>query len=136
MPAYNYMCLADCKNPDDESYDLIWEVIHGMMEKPKVVCPLCNGKAQITIRGVEQVWYIKGNCYLDKIGAKRDMDLHTMKKEDPFGEHREAGEADHIIDNLERGGKDLRKNKEIIYTTKEEDPNRDRNAVKLYNPGK
>jgi predicted nucleic acid-binding Zn ribbon protein len=122
MPTYHYACTKECTLEDVEaakefafegtivgvkSGTLIWEVRHGMTEQPKIKCPLCGKKAKRTIEGIRApIWYIRGNCYLDKAGCKRDMDLYKLNKgEDPYASMRQPGEVDHIKDKLKRGNK-------------------------------
>ena len=36
------------------------------------------------------------------------MNLYTMKQNDPYGAHRQPGEATDLVDRLEKGGRDTK----------------------------
>lgn len=122
MPKYNYKC-DKCKisNLNDELIDslkiwydhnkenvldqpLVFEVIHGMHETIEITCPICSSKCNKTLYGSNVEGYIKGNGYLDRSGCKRDMNLHTLINNDPYGGMRQSGEVDYIKDNLKKAG--------------------------------
>jgi len=93
---YDYKC-KDCEN--------IFEVTHGMKEKPKVKCPKCNSfKTEIAFTSVA-TFYIRGNGYLDKKGCHRDMNLHKLTQDDPYKHMRQRGEKEELVQKLKRGGK-------------------------------
>jgi len=95
---YGYFC-EDC--------DHIWEEEHGMSETPKFKCPECQSeKTQKYLGDWNGTAYIRGYGWRDKAGARRDMNLYTMKKNDPYANHRQSGEATDLIDRLEKGGRD------------------------------
>ncbi len=123
MPAYNYMCNDGCKHPEHEDVDLIWEEFHGINEEVDIRCPLCDKPASKSFVGMNVVHYFRGNCYLDKAGAKRDADLMRMTEgNDPFGEHRESGEASDLIDRLRKKGKKPPPPKNVIWKEEKEGP--------------
>jgi hypothetical protein len=120
MANYNYRCTEDCllKDLPDDKHDglilmstrggeLVWEVSHGMSEEPDIKCPLCGAEAIKTLLGVPfPEAYIRGNCYLDKEGCRRDMDLYKLNKgQDPYAHMRQPGELDDLKNRLRRGGK-------------------------------
>jgi predicted nucleic acid-binding Zn ribbon protein len=123
MPTYHYACSEGCTLDDVKaakdtftfegtiiavkSGTLIWEVKHGMTEMPKIKCPLCSKKADRTMEGVgAPIWYIKGNCYLNKDDCRKQMDLHKLETgQDPYAHMRQPGEVDHIKKKLKGGDK-------------------------------
>ena len=88
----------------DPSSSLIWTVNHPMIECPEIKCPLCGDKATRII-GNSTEFYFRGNKYLDKLGCQRDMNLHKLQRDDPYGYMREPGEKDHLVDKLRKGGR-------------------------------
>jgi putative FmdB family regulatory protein len=97
MPRYNYLC---------ERCDLVFETTHGMSETPKIQCPKCRRKAEKTLRGMTFSFYFPGEGLVrDKAGAKRDMHLHHLTHNDPYGQWRQPGERADLADRLRRGGK-------------------------------
>lgn len=128
---YNYFCedkectIGDYKESDADGFVvviahaddfknvlLVWEENHGMMESPDVRCPACGGKATKYLAFNHGGWYIRGNYLLDKAGCRRQMALHHLDNKDedgqalnPYDEHYEPGEKDHIRGMLKRGGK-------------------------------
>tara|TARA_R110000751_G_scaffold6623_3_gene28171 strand:+ start:67 stop:555 length:489 start_codon:yes stop_codon:yes gene_type:complete len=131
MPRYNYECLK-CKKKaykkykadliEDNSGDLqlpteiyealvIFETSHSIEPAKKELeeakeCPRCQGTdCEKTLYGTETHSYIRGYGFLDRAGAKRDMNRFKLKSEDPYGQYRVAGEVDYIDNNLKKGGK-------------------------------
>jgi len=130
MPIYHYKCSKNCtlgeinspefKNVND-NYNfiiepnvqfitdsrIIWEVEHGMFKSPEIICPYCSSKAEKTMLGISApVFYFRGEGLVrDKVGAKRDMNLHTLRNNDPYSGIRDPGEADDLADRLQRAGK-------------------------------
>jgi len=109
MPLYNYKCCGK-----------LFSVKMSLSDdgKVEVHCPICNSLAQKTIEGVTIQVYVKGNCYLDKVGAMRDMNRHTLNQNDPYGSMREKGEKDDLLKRLGKNIEEatfLRKNEEIVY---------------------
>lgn len=88
----------------DPSSTLVWTVNHSMSDSPDIICQLCGHKATRIIGKLSE-FYFRGDGYLDKVGARRDMDLYKMNKDDPYGYMREPGEKDDLMDRLRRGGK-------------------------------
>ena len=114
-----------CNPKDGEDYrlePLVWEVSYSSYQDkhtkifeyyyndekltapPEIFCPLCKKKAVVTFLGVRIHGFTKGQFLKDKDGCKREMDLHKLKNDDPFGEHRESGEKDYLISKLEKEG--------------------------------
>jgi hypothetical protein len=88
----------------DPSSPLVWVVEHPMVESPQVSCPLCNESARRVV-SAPSAMYFRGNCYLDKVGAQRDMNLYKLQKDDPYGYMREPGEKDDLISRLKKKGR-------------------------------
>lgn len=123
---YNYRCTKGCKLKDllkssivtpekdfmqVKSGDLVWEEKHGMTENPKIECPLCGERAERTMEGVKSpLFYIKGNCYLNRDDCRRQMDLHKLETgQDPYAGMRQPGEVDHLKKELKNSNKPKRK---------------------------
>lgn len=108
---YRYMC-NDCSTEKL----VIFEVEHGMKENPKIACPKCGKtNTQKCMVGLSPTFYVRGNCYLDRTGCRRDMELHTLLTKNPYAEHYQTGERDEIIHKLRTGGKRKeRKNKQTL----------------------
>lgn len=95
------------ENPDDFGDSrLIWIVTHSMFGATEVKCPITGQPAIKTILGCEPTFYFKGEGLVrDKAGAYRDMNLHRLQQDDPYGHMRERGEKDDLIHRLKNGGK-------------------------------
>ncbi len=90
------LCLVE--HPD---YMLVWTERHGMHEKPEYKCPVCSGKAIVSAWGVDVTGYIRGNCYLNRQDAKKQMDVRLLETgNDPYGHMRSPGEVDHLKKQL------------------------------------
>ncbi len=106
---YDYSC-SDC--------GFVFETAHGMKEKPKVPCPKCKSlKTKIAFLTIAP-FYIKGNGYLDREGVRRDMNLHKLVNDDPYGYMRQRGEKEDLIQKLKRGGKRQKNPKNFIMSKK------------------
>jgi hypothetical protein len=89
---------------DGDSSPLVWAVEHGMAEKPEVKCPLCEGNAAVVINQAPN-WYWRGDCYANKEDCQKQMNIHKLKTNDPYGYMRQPGEVDDMISNIKRGNK-------------------------------
>lgn len=100
---YNYQC-EDCST---ERKPLVFEVKHGMHEKPVVTCPKCGKhNTAITFIGVTPPpFYVRGYGWLDVKGRRRDMNLHKLVNDDPYKNMRQPGEKDDLAHKLRKGGK-------------------------------
>ena len=124
MPTYNYACSCGCTLDDLKAANgkeievngsimmvnsgrLVWEETHAMLADPDIKCPLCGGKAERTMEGVgAPVFYVHGNCYLNKEECRKQMDLHKLETgNDPYAGYRQPGEVDHIKTKLKKGPK-------------------------------
>jgi putative FmdB family regulatory protein len=106
MPFYNYLC---------ESCEFVFEKSHGIHEKPEVPCPKCNKPTGKTFLGMTFHFHVRGDGLVkDKAGARRDMSLHRLMKDDPYGRMRQPGEKDDLANKLRRGGKHQRNAKTFV----------------------
>lgn len=98
------MCLVE--HPD---WMLVWTERHGMQETPEYKCPVCGKKAVVSTWGVDVLGYIRGNCYLNRQDAKKQMDIRLLETgNDPYGHMRQPGEVDHIKKSLRGKNKQKR----------------------------
>ena len=99
---YTYMCR--CLEAQGEEA-LRWIEEHSMEEHGdnKIACPHCGGEANQYLERAPQ-FYFKGACYERKNmhDCKRQMDLHALKENDPYGEHRLPGAKDDLIKKYEK----------------------------------
>lgn len=115
MPFYNYACLNGCKTKQlskelkqklcIEKHPkgiLVWTEQHGMNDKPEIKCPVCTGAAERTFHGTNFTEWIRGNCYLNRADAKRQMDLRVLETGDPYGHMRQRGEVDDLKSRLRK----------------------------------
>ena len=106
------MTIRVRRGDDIGSQPLVWEECHGMHEAPIVKCPACGGIAVKHLGFNTGTFYIRGNGFLDRDGCRREMALHHLEGKDedgtplnPYEEHYQSGEKDHIRQMLKRGGK-------------------------------
>lgn len=70
------------------------------------VCPRCKGNnCSKSFHGFSVTGYTRGYGWLDKAGVNRDMNLYQLTQNDPYGQHRQPGEADHLASQLRKAGK-------------------------------
>lgn len=125
MPRYNYMCeKVDLEQVQQEDFEApegyvlvnigsetepvpawVWEERHGMTEDPEIVCKVCGERASRTMFGTSTTFYFPGNCYLDKSGCQRDMNLYKLQNHDPYGYMRQPGEKEELESKLKNAGK-------------------------------
>jgi len=120
MPLYNYEC-CDCqaklldtlqREPTVEEYEseVLFETSHRMKPTPQelaiaCVCPRCNGNNCVrTFYGSDIIGYVRGNGYLDVVGAKRDMNIHTLTTNDPYASMRQSGEVEDMKHKIRKAG--------------------------------
>lgn len=142
MPLYNYHCLdceekafkqhADlCKTgldgrqvlPADLYEELVlFETSHAMQPSAEELheateCPRCKGhNCEKTLYGSQIIGYVRGYGFLDKAGAKRDMNRFKLTEEDPYAEYRVPGEVDDIKRKLDDGGRHAPKTQTFVPT--------------------
>lgn len=135
MPLYDYACL-DCEEQSQkkagrvltsEEYDelVLFETIHSMEPSRKelleaTTCPRCGGtNCEKSLKNSQATGYIKGNGFLDREGARRDMHLYHLTQDDPYKEYRQPGEVDDMKAKLKRAGKHDPKTKYFQASTGE-----------------
>ncbi len=93
----------------NEHGDYVFYIDSTMADKPShPACPKCSGvKTNSTVTENSGQGYIRGNCYLDKTGAKRDQSVYKLKNEDPYGHMRVSGEVDHMVAKFKNMGRDM-----------------------------
>ena len=108
---YDYMC-HDCSTKKN----FVFIIEHGMMEKPKVKCPKCGKTNTEKTFTTSAGFYVKGVGYLDVKGRRRDMHLHKLMNDDPYGHMRQPGEKEELAASLRKGGKHNPKGKKFYVT--------------------
>jgi len=120
MPHYDYACL-DCEKlasnklereltPNEYDELVLFETSHSMSPTASELieaktCPRCGGiNCERSFKNCNISAYVKGNGYLDKSGAKRDMNVFHLTQDDPYAEYRQSGEVDDMKAKLKRGG--------------------------------
>lgn len=98
---YDYRC-SKCST--DKEW-IIFEVEHGMSEEPEILCPKCKHKCEKAFLEQSNISWTRGYGWLDKRGRKRDMNLHKLENNDPYGHMRESGEAEDLAKRLRNGGR-------------------------------
>jgi putative FmdB family regulatory protein len=92
-----------CEKCSTKKQRFVFEIVHGMNERPIIKCPKCGSVAYRMISPA--IFYVKGNGYLDRAGVRRDQNLHTLIYNDPYKHMRQRGEKDELICQLRRAGK-------------------------------
>jgi hypothetical protein len=137
MPRYIYECLdclkkiidsdPNCFLPDKtdeikpELYEtlVLFETSHAMEPTKQelaeaLICPRCQGdNCKRSFHGTQIHSYILGYGYCDKAGAKRDMDIYTLKNDDPYKEHRVPGEVEEIENRIKKSAKPKQKHFDV-----------------------
>lgn len=99
---YNYLCKFCSTNEEP----LIFEVTHGMHEKPKVQCPKCKKtNTEKTFIGTGITFYTRGYGWLDVKGRRNDMQLHKLMSDDPYKAMRQPGDKEDLANKLRKKGK-------------------------------
>lgn len=88
---------------DGEASPLVWLVKHGMFDEVDIKCPVCEGTTRKVMCAVPS--YVRGNCYLDVEGCRRDMNLYKLQNNDPYDYMRQPGEKEELIAKIKRGNK-------------------------------
>jgi len=145
MANYNYHCY-DCEKKafeehadkliegndgelhlPEELYEelVLFETSHPMNPTPKELreateCPRCKGhNCEKSFHGAHVHGYVKGYGWLDRAGAKRDMNRYKLAMDDPYAEYRVPGEVDHIDQQLKREGQHNPNRKHYLTPNKE-----------------
>ncbi len=129
MPHYNYCCnncleLAELIKgsalDDTELQSVMFETAHSMNPSQRELlaaseCPRCLGTNTVKVlHGIKLTSYVRGYGYLDRAGARRDMNLYKLQNDDPYKAMRVTGETDDLVARLKRGGKHNPKPKHIL----------------------
>lgn len=138
MPKYIYECL-DCEKLAKENHKdrliavgeefelefglyeelVLFETAHSMEPSEEELreatqCPRCKGhNCHKSFNNLNISGYVRGYGWMDKAGAQRDMNLYKLEKDDPYKQHRVAGEADDIATKLRKAGKHNPKSKYV-----------------------
>jgi hypothetical protein len=137
MPTYNYECKdchakalkkLKCEALTAEQYGAmtVFETCHAIKPSPAElaeakICPRCQGSnCERTFHGETGIGYIRGYGFLDRVGANRDMQIHTLLNDDPYSEYRVDGEKDDIQARIKRQGKKGGKKKHYVPTSNKE----------------
>lgn len=110
---------------DEEQTVLLFEASHSMFPtteelKQETQCPLCEGyNTKITLLETTQSTFIRGGDWREfkkkNAGAlQRDMALHQLQNNDPYGYMRPAGEKAELVDRLRAGSKKPSKQKHFL----------------------
>lgn len=145
MPVYNYHC-HDCNQKAraeypgaiyvdgsgteylaDEVYDelVLFQTSHSMQPTDEelyeaIECPRCKGhNCEKTLHGTQIHGYTRGYGWLDRAGAKRDMNRYKLAMDDPYAPYRVPGEVDHIDSQLKKEGQHNPKRKHFSSGKKE-----------------
>lgn len=127
MPRYNYLCL-DCQGqlatrlghtPSEMELldEVVFETGHSLDPTPEELeqatkCPSCGGhNTQKTLLGVSQFVFMRGHNWEEfkrdpnnREAMRRDMALHQLGIDDPYGRYRQSGEASDLTHKLKTGG--------------------------------
>lgn len=145
MARYNYHCY-DCEKKAHAEYPkalyedgagelclpaemyeelVLFETSHAMKPTPEELheateCPRCGGhNCEKTLHGSQIHGYVKGYGWLDRAGAKRDMNRYKLANDDPYAQYRVSGEVDHIDQQLKREGQHDPKRKHYLTANKD-----------------
>lgn len=140
MPRYNYECNA-CKTKAYKANDsrmvvngsgdkelpielyeelILFETIHSINADEQELynaleCPRCGSRdCTRTVYGAQIIGFIKGYGFLDKAGARRDMNRYKLATDDPYAQYRVPGEVEHIDSTLKKQGQHDPKTKHFL----------------------
>jgi len=131
MPTYNYACkycaaLAIEKLgrelTEDEAAEFLFETQHAMFPSEKELteatrCPDCGRTDTAMVIDISgQVTFIRGHDWEEfkkknKSALRRDMALHQLKHDDPYGYMRDGDDKDELADKLKAGATEKSKPK-------------------------
>ena len=140
MANYNYECNTCKKKAHRKHKDLLredaqgekqlpielyeelvlFETSHPMQPTEKELyeateCPRCGGHdCTKTLHGAQIHGYVRGYGWLDREGAKRDMNRYKLANDDPYAQYRVEGEVDHIDSQLKKEGQHDPKRKHYL----------------------
>jgi hypothetical protein len=134
MPRYNYIC-KDClaftekklgrEATEEEQSTLVFEAVHGMFPTVEEVlkatqCPFCDGHNVVkTFLGVTIDYRVRGGDWREfrknnAAALQRDMALHQLEHDDPYGYMRKPGDKADLADQIRDGRK--KKTKKQYFT--------------------
>lgn len=93
---------------DTEKSVIVQLVYHGMTETKEVKCPACGTDAKRIIG--RSTFFFPGNCFLNKADCRRQMNLHKLMNDDPYGHMRPEGDKEALIKKIKLGDKAPPKN--------------------------
>ena len=100
-----YYCCDKCGPKEvraNQDYFIV-EVEHPMSFDKKVKCPFCEGDTWRMVMPPLAA-YIRGYGWMDKTGARRDMNRWKLLNEDPYASMRENGEKDDMAEKFRKSG--------------------------------
>lgn len=134
MPVYVYECLDcaskfDLESINNETYEsqVLYEAKHSMSPSEQelhsaCVCPRCQSHRRKQVYyGYNISGYVKGDGFLDKVGAKRDMHQYNLTVDDPYAQYRVAGEVDDLKHKFKKMGQHNPNSKHFVPTVTEQD---------------
>lgn len=111
MSFYNFKCSKD----DTHATFTVSMLMSDYDEHSLIIkCPQCGSGCHRVLAGEKKHGYIRGNCYLDAEGARRDMNKFTLQNDDPYGYMRQEGEVVDMINRLEQAAKISSTSKRLI----------------------
>jgi hypothetical protein len=128
MPIYIYCCrkceakITGQVTPEQFEELALFETSHAMEPTDKELreaktCPRCGSiDCHKSYEHHNVTAYIRGNGFLDKKGATRDRNVHTLDNHDPYGEYRVPGEKEHIRSQLKKAGQHDPKTQHYVVT--------------------
>lgn len=105
MSSFYYNCNNCCKEPAEKDSDyFVLLVEHEVGDSKKFNCPFCGKDDVEKLMMPPSLIYTRGNGWLDKKGARRDMNKWKLEHEDPYASMREPGEAFDMKEKFRKGG--------------------------------
>lgn len=138
MPRYNYLCkhcaAKAVKNlgrdlTDGELAEFLFETRHSMFPSDEELtkaarCPDCDGDdVEKIIDASGQLTFVRGHDWNEfkrenKGAMRRDMALHQLESDDPYGHMRTQRDKDELTEKLKSGATKKSKPQYFIGTSK------------------
>jgi len=84
-----------------------------------LTCPRCGGvNCEKTFLGYNVTGYVRGNGYLDRAGATRDMHMFHLTQDDPYAQYRVPGEVEEMKTKIKKAGQHNPKRKHYDVKTR------------------
>lgn len=94
--------LSDCNNDEYMYLVSILSIDVDSDYSGGILCPVCDSSAMVKIFSISEV-YVRGYGYTDKLGMKRDMDVHLLTSgNDPYKKYRQEWEVGELINKAKR----------------------------------